>query len=52
MARRVWIVVLSLVVLTGMVKAAPLISGLLNNVLQQRVQDVSFVGLPVEDAPL
>ena len=52
MKKRVWIVVLGLAVLTGMVRAAPVIPGLLNNVLRPGAEDVSFAGLPVEDAPL
>ncbi|MEW6545553.1 MAG: hypothetical protein AB1446_01365 [Bacillota bacterium] len=52
MKKRAWIVVLCLVVLTGAVRAARVIPGLLNEALEPRAEDVSFVGLPVEEAPL
>jgi len=50
--KRTWTVVLCLVVLAGAVGAARVIPGLLNAVVEPRAEDVSFVGLPVEEAPL
>lgn len=50
MSKRVGIIIVGLLLLGGIVKAAPQVPGLLNRVLKPGSADISFVGVPVEDA--
>ena len=50
MRKWLWVAIVGLVLLGGIVKAGLPVPGLLNEVLEPRAEDVSFAGLPVEEA--